>query len=50
MKVSVLGSGSSGNSVFVQAGNTRVLVDAGFSARSVAERLKLIAVHDEADA
>ena len=48
MKVAVLGSGSSGNSVFVQAGNTRVLVDAGFSARSVAERLKLIGVDADA--
>lgn len=39
MKVSVLGSGSGGNSIFVHAGNTRILVDAGFSAKAVAERL-----------
>lgn len=44
MKVSVLGSGSGGNSVFVQAGNTRVLVDAGFSAKAVAERLETLGV------
>ncbi|MDH3272055.1 MAG: MBL fold metallo-hydrolase [Gemmatimonadota bacterium] len=44
MKVSILGSGSGGNSIFVWAGNTRLLVDAGFSARSVAERLERLGV------
>lgn len=44
MRVSVLGSGSSGNSVLVWAGNTRLLVDAGFSARNVAERLAVLDV------
>ncbi len=39
MRLSVLGSGSGGNSIFVQAGNTRVLVDAGFSAKAIATRL-----------
>ncbi|HET9948966.1 MAG TPA: MBL fold metallo-hydrolase [Longimicrobiales bacterium] len=39
MKVAVLGSGSAGNSVLVCAGETCVLVDAGFSARSLEERL-----------
>lgn len=39
MKVSVLGSGSRGNSTFLEAGNTRLLVDAGFSAKAIAERL-----------
>ncbi|HUF75578.1 MAG TPA: MBL fold metallo-hydrolase, partial [Longimicrobiales bacterium] len=39
MRVAVLGSGSAGNSVLVCAGDTRILVDAGFSARSLAERL-----------
>ena len=47
MKVSVLGSGSGGNSVFVQAGNTRVLVDAGFSGRAVADRLETIGVEPD---
>ena len=47
MRVSVLGSGSGGNSVFLWAGNTRLLVDAGFSARSVAERLDGIGVSPE---
>lgn len=44
MRVSVLGSGSGGNSVFIAAGNTRLLVDAGFSARGVAERLISIGI------
>jgi phosphoribosyl 1,2-cyclic phosphodiesterase len=37
--VAVLGSGSAGNSVLVSAGGTHILVDAGFSARSLEERL-----------
>lgn len=44
MKVAVLGSGSSGNSTLVWAGNTRVLVDAGFSAKDVARRLEVVGV------
>ena len=39
MKVSVLGSGSRGNSVLVVGGSTRLLVDAGFSAKSLETRL-----------
>lgn len=42
MRVAVLGSGSAGNSVLVCSGETRVLVDAGFSARSLADRLELL--------
>jgi phosphoribosyl 1,2-cyclic phosphodiesterase len=44
MRVAVLGSGSAGNSVLVSAGDTRILVDAGFSARSLMERLALLDV------
>ncbi len=47
MKVAVLGSGSAGNSVLVVAGETRILVDAGFSARSLAERLGTLGVEPE---
>ena len=36
MKVSVLGSGSTGNAVLLVANGTRVLVDAGLSAREIA--------------
>jgi phosphoribosyl 1,2-cyclic phosphodiesterase len=49
MRVAVLGSGSGGNSVLVCAGGdtaeeTRVLVDAGFSARALCERLELLGI------
>jgi len=44
MRVAVLGSGSAGNSVLVSAGETRVLIDAGFSARSLADRLDRLGV------
>ncbi len=47
MRVAVLGSGSSGNATLVRAGNTRVLVDAGFSARDLARRLDLLGVEPE---
>lgn len=51
MRVSVLGSGSSGNATLVWAGNTRVLVDAGFSGRDLARRLGAVEVNaDEVDA
>ena len=39
MKLTVLGSGSTGNAVLIVAGNTRVLVDAGLSAKEIARRL-----------
>jgi phosphoribosyl 1,2-cyclic phosphodiesterase len=44
MRVAVLGSGSAGNSVLIWAGDTRILVDAGFSARSLGRRLELLGV------
>jgi phosphoribosyl 1,2-cyclic phosphodiesterase len=39
MRFSILGSGSAGNSALLQTDNTRVLVDAGFSAKRLAELL-----------
>src|SRR6266850_619910 len=42
MKISVLGSGSTGNSVLLVANGTRVLVDAGLSAREVARRMSML--------
>src|SRR2546429_1298246 len=39
MKFSVLGSGSTGNAVLLIANGTRVLVDAGLSAREIARRM-----------
>ncbi|HEU5379495.1 MAG TPA: MBL fold metallo-hydrolase [Ktedonobacteraceae bacterium] len=44
MRVTPLGSGSSGNAYLIEAGlqrRTRLLVDAGFSARVLTERLRL---------
>ncbi len=42
MRFSVLGSGSGGNSVFVESGNTSILIDAGFSGKELEKRLQLI--------
>jgi phosphoribosyl 1,2-cyclic phosphodiesterase len=42
MKLTVLGSGSTGNVVLIVAGNTRVLVDAGLSAKEIGRRLTLV--------
>ncbi|MEW5805793.1 MAG: MBL fold metallo-hydrolase [Acidobacteriota bacterium] len=39
LKVRILGSGSSGNSTFLQSGRTRILIDAGFGARGLERRL-----------
>lgn len=44
MKVATLGSGSRGNSVLVECGRTRVLVDAGFSGAEIARRLAALDV------
>ena len=38
MKLTVLGSGSTGNAVLIVANGTRVLVDAGLSARETARQ------------
>ena len=42
MKLTVLGSGSTGNAVLIVANGTRVLVDAGLSARETARRLAAV--------
>lgn len=60
MKVTVLGSGSRGNSVLVESGGARLLVDAGFSGRDMERRLAaaevdpasvtaLLITHDHSD-
>ncbi len=41
MRVVVLGSGSAGNSVVVESGGRRLLVDAGFSCRELERRMAL---------
>ncbi len=42
MRLTVLGSGSTGNAVLISAGQTRVLVDAGMSAKETVRRLALV--------
>lgn len=60
MNVTVLGSGSEGNSTLIEAGGTGILVDAGFSGRDTEERLRatgfdprwlagIIVTHDHGD-
>lgn len=44
MRVTVLGSGSAGNSTLVEAGGARVLIDAGFSGRDLERRLRAVEV------
>ena len=39
MRLAVLGSGSSGNSLIVESGGQRLLIDAGFSCRQIERRL-----------
>lgn len=47
LEVCVLASGSSGNSIYVASDKTRILIDAGLSARQVAVRLDQIGVVPE---
>jgi phosphoribosyl 1,2-cyclic phosphodiesterase len=44
VRVTVLGSGSTGNSTLVEADGVRLLVDAGFSGRSIETRLQAVGV------
>jgi len=42
MYFSVLGSGSKGNSVYIESGKTSILIDAGFSGKEIGARLQSI--------
>src|SRR5580698_9543026 len=42
VQLTILGSGSSGNCAYLEAGETRLLIDAGFSARQTRQRLASI--------
>ena len=44
MKLSVLGSGSSGNAIYIGSADTGILVDAGFSCKKMEEKLAKINV------
>ncbi|AGF76598.1 metal-dependent hydrolase, beta-lactamase superfamily I [Desulfocapsa sulfexigens DSM 10523] len=39
MKFSVLGSGSKGNALYIESGQTSILIDAGFSGKEIEKRL-----------
>jgi phosphoribosyl 1,2-cyclic phosphodiesterase len=41
-RLTILGSGSAGNCAYVETGETRILVDAGFSLRQIRQRLAAI--------
>ncbi|MSU63859.1 MAG: MBL fold metallo-hydrolase [Pedosphaera sp.] len=42
VQLTILGSGSGGNCAFLEAGETRLLIDAGFSGRQIRNRLQSI--------
>ncbi len=44
MKISILASGSKGNAVYIETGETRLLIDAGLSATEIIKRLAVIGV------
>lgn len=44
MKTAVLGSGSKGNSTYIDLGNKKILIDVGFSYKQIKEKLKTINV------
>jgi len=47
MRFCVLGSGSKGNATFVESGQTRLLIDAGFSGKEIERRLLSIGIEPE---
>lgn len=47
MKICLLASGSKGNAILIETGRTRLLVDAGLSAREIRRRLALVGVAAE---
>lgn len=42
MKVSILGSGSGGNSIYLESNGTKILIDAGFSCKKIEDKLNSI--------
>lgn len=47
MKFSVLASGSGGNACYVEADETKILIDAGLSAREIIRRLQMVGTDPE---
>ena len=48
MRLAVLGSGSGGNAAVVESGGTRLLIDAGLSAKQIKLRLQAMGISPEA--
>ena len=44
IRLAVLGSGSAGNATCIEGGGARILLDAGFSCRQIADRLRAVGV------
>lgn len=42
MKIAVLGSGSKGNSIYIESKNSKILIDAGFSGKIIKEKMEKI--------
>ena len=42
MKIAILGSGSKGNSIYIESSNSKILVDAGFSGKIMKEKMDRI--------
>lgn len=47
MRIWVLGSGSRGNALVIESGDSRLLVDAGFPARTLAQRMRSVGIDPE---
>ena len=47
MRFASIGSGSEGNGLLVEAGNTRILIDCGFGVRDTVARLARLGVAPE---
>lgn len=44
MKICLLASGSKGNAIIIESGQTRLLIDAGLSAREIRRRLEVVGI------
>lgn len=47
MRVHILGSGSEGNATVLESAHERILVDAGFGVRNLAQRMKTVGIEPE---
>ena len=47
MKITILGSGSKGNSTFIDLGKHKILIDVGFSYKIITEKLNEIKIHPQ---